>query len=1197
MANVDINDLIRPNSDFQPSVNIEYDFGNERKIEALIPTSTVCRYVKELLSPVIAQSAQRAKILVGAYGKGKSHITLTALTAMTLRERKPFERLIAAYEQQDSAFADEFAQYVEFGPKMLPVVISGSSTDISRSLLYALRSSLADNNLLDLMPKTNFGGALEVVERWRIDYPSTYSQMEDILQMRGDAVESALLDFDSSVYESFLEVYPKLTAGSMFDTLSNANVVQTYETVLDGLRKHGFSGIYVVYDEFSKYLESSIASAPVSDTKLLQDFAERCNRSENDRQLHLLLISHKDLSNYIDSNLPKEKVDGWRGVSGRFLELEIYDDSNQSYELISAALGKDSVAWAEYLKTARDEIQSVGDIFCSKGLFDEHQFDFVAFGCFPLHPVSTFVLPRISELVAQNERTLFTFTSAIEPKSLPQLASLRALSGAFVTPDVIFDYFEPQLKREGFASDIHATYRLAKTSLRKLEENSLESKIVKTTAMIYLVSQFNILAPTREVVSRIYFDAGYAQEEIEEAFGKLAESESIVYLRASDSHIKLKEASGVNIDEAIHDASERIKGFKGVSAILNEYLAGRAVYPSRHNAAFKTSRYFDCRFFSTSEAVDILKAGKAPKYDGDGIVAAVLCDGAEDSDLAKDAILHHGANISTVVFALLDKPRSISDAAYGYVAAEQMMRSAGEDSVLREEYEIVVDDYSEILSRFIADYFSPERRKARYFVGGKGKRKITHRKDLSEALSGLCDEVYSRTPIINNEVINKNEPSGAALTSRAKVLNALCSQTLEPNLGFVGNGQETSIARSVLKVTRAVRGYDANPIIDLSSSESTIKSATDEIARFFEAGDGKPFSELYERLRAPEYSIGMKKGPIPILLALVLREYRETVCILKDGEEQPLEKKTIEDIDAAPERYRLSLVDWSPEKARYVSAVAKAFTGKDEELGKEKAAEAARRWFLSLPQFTRVSKTVICQNWDDRAAAAHFAFFRAINKPNVNPSELLFKDIPDAFGLDSESFALVEVLQEEIAKCDGFIEEAIALIGKRVQSMLSREVVAGETLCSTMADWVDRLPVAASSRVFSGSGNRIMSAIKGFTPDERVSLMRLAKSAVSLRVEDWDDNLYERFFEVLESFLAEVNAFDEDIGESEVFSQTITFVSSDGEEQTRMFEVVECSPRAKLLKNQIINSIDEMGQSISKEEKRQIVFEVLKGLC
>lgn len=73
------------------------------------------------------------------------------------------------------------------------------------------------------------------------------------------------------------------------------------------MQSKGYTGIYVVYDEFSKFLEANISEASVSDTKMLQDFAEKCNRS-GEHQIHLMLISHKEIANYIDT-LPKQKVD------------------------------------------------------------------------------------------------------------------------------------------------------------------------------------------------------------------------------------------------------------------------------------------------------------------------------------------------------------------------------------------------------------------------------------------------------------------------------------------------------------------------------------------------------------------------------------------------------------------------------------------------------------------------------------------------------------------------------------------------------------------------------------------------------------------------------------------------------------------------------------------------------------------------
>lgn len=71
---------------------------------------------------------------------------------------------------------------------------------------------------------------------------------------------------------------------------------------------------------------------------MLQDFAEKCNRS-GEKQMHLMLISHKEIANYIDK-LPKQKVDGWRGVSERFKHIHLNNNFMQTYEIIESAIQK-----------------------------------------------------------------------------------------------------------------------------------------------------------------------------------------------------------------------------------------------------------------------------------------------------------------------------------------------------------------------------------------------------------------------------------------------------------------------------------------------------------------------------------------------------------------------------------------------------------------------------------------------------------------------------------------------------------------------------------------------------------------------------------------------------------------------------------------------------------------------------------------
>ena len=123
-------------------------------------------------------------------------------------------------------------------------------------------------------------------------------------------------------------------------------MVDLYEEVIKALKTKGYTGIYVVYDEFSKYLENHITDATKSDTKVLQDFAEKCGRSGK-TQLHLMLISHKEITSYID-RASKTMIDGWRGVSERFHHIYLNDNFSQTYEIIAAAIEKDSKLWKKF---------------------------------------------------------------------------------------------------------------------------------------------------------------------------------------------------------------------------------------------------------------------------------------------------------------------------------------------------------------------------------------------------------------------------------------------------------------------------------------------------------------------------------------------------------------------------------------------------------------------------------------------------------------------------------------------------------------------------------------------------------------------------------------------------------------------------------------------------------------------------------
>ena len=75
-----MNKMISVSSGFQYSVNIAYDLYDDNKLKNFIPTRSSLLLLESILLSTDDDSTNRARILVGAYGKGKSHIVLTILS-------------------------------------------------------------------------------------------------------------------------------------------------------------------------------------------------------------------------------------------------------------------------------------------------------------------------------------------------------------------------------------------------------------------------------------------------------------------------------------------------------------------------------------------------------------------------------------------------------------------------------------------------------------------------------------------------------------------------------------------------------------------------------------------------------------------------------------------------------------------------------------------------------------------------------------------------------------------------------------------------------------------------------------------------------------------------------------------------------------------------------------------------------------
>ena len=1301
--------MITVSKNFQSSVNIALDFDNAEKIAGFIPTSEAIKFIDDAISSTRStgvsekkSSESRAGILIGPYGKGKSYIVLETLSLLYNNPdlKKLFESLAQKISEKNPSAAENVREYVKSGKRLLPIVINGNSQSLSQSFLYALHLTLKRCEFENLMPETHFESAVKMIEKWENEYPETFKKFNELASVKSEVFKRQLLNYNSDFFEEFEKLYPSLTSGSEFNPFAGFDVVDIYEQVCKKLCESGkYDGIFVVYDEFGKYLESSIAHATVKDTKLLQDFAERSDRSGKN-QLHLLLICHKEIENYIDI-LPKQKVDGWKGVSERFRHIHLYSNYSEVYSLISAAILKNEAEWKKFSEQNKAQFENLKNVWFGGGfrLFSNLEGGFadtILYGCYPLHPVTSYILPRLSEKVAQNERTLFTFLSGNDKNGFSSLVGKleksektaadgkEFLQGGKIilfTPDVLFDYFENQLQNEPYTSEIKKYYLVAAKILRQLENNSLESKIVKTLSLIYCLNQFERLSPDLNFLFALYDDAGYSREGIRGAVKNLSENLGVVYLNVHNNYLQLKAASGADIPALISDCVEKRRRTVRIVDILNNFNTEKFIYPTLYNVKNKMTRYFSFVFVAEKEFLE-LEDWKtfAENFNSDGCVFALFKDfeNAENSggtDFETEKIIERAKKLSSksknLVFIVsrLDENFSEKLRRFDSVAflRNQLLAASSNslDSVLFDEYDIVYQDFYEVVKQIVHSYVQPERNLALYVSLG-AEHKLYRKSEFTNLVSDVCSEIFYRTPVVNNEMLNKNCFTGAAAKSRAKLLDAMLNSP-SLDLGLSGSGQEVSFMRSALVLPGILKKADKDSlekkIFNLEPSsgneknDGNFKKLFAVIKEFFAHAEKNEISfyELFELLVNPENGFGLRRGVIPLYIAAVLSSFAKNAVLKKSGIEVSVSAQTLAEIAENPEAFSVRVQNWNDEKENYVKKTENIFA--DFVIEEEKNANgysylinAMLRWYRSLPKYTKQMKKVyggLKGGFDKKTVPVqkeYSEFLNILKQGGFGTNEILFEKIPCAFKNEKPEqadFALSENIKSAKNFFDFALENFTEKIIEETKNFFGKN--AGEkSLKNVIAEFCAELEPETENHVFENGAHLLLKIYKSAGNDEKQTAFEMAKVLTGLSIDDWNDETVGVFFERLSELNRTLldfkdnsvakknepafrqaqrpdswnvaslasnaeNSADANIGgvSTSTFSESsaadnyeIRFVQSGAENaKSKSFRKVECSVRAKSLEEEIWRTIEEMGQSVTDAEKRQVLVSLLEKLC
>lgn len=1101
MAAPTLSQLFSVQRRYARSVNLERDCDCPEALVGYIPTQRAVEAFGRIAAGLSDPDAGCAWTLTGVYGTGKSAFAhfLASLCA-------PRESLL---HQQAAAIASDTG------------VVGGNSA------------------LLDILPERGLFRAIVTGRREPIAHTVVRALANGAAQFwvtgkgkRRPAVARKLIDLEVEV-ESGRRIEAQLIP----------------ELVREVSKAVG-TDILLVIDELGKALEYAAYNEGAEDLYLLQQLTELPRARGT--TVYVLGLLHQSFSEY-GQRLATVQRNEWAKIQGRFEDIPFAESPGQMVRLMGQAIeasGVDSFK-DEIERFGRDWHDWLGAIAATEELTPG-----ILEAVYPLHPLTALVLPVLCARYAQNDRSLFTFLTSTEPYSFNNfLDETEVTAGKLPTLKLarVYDYFV-----EAVGMGLASRPRLS----RWVEIQGLiaDAKIhdpdsvcvLKTIGVLNLITTTGTLRASQELVTAAMCDA---PEEgtlsyWEGVVGQLIQRRTISHFRALNE-LRLWEGSDFNVDSEVDLLVEQERS--SVATLLEALHPLKPAVAQRHSYRTGTLRYFERRYLDNDWDLSQLRANN-PNCDGLVVywVGAQVPENVPKLTIdGKPLLLIQAGGLGVLRMRTLET-----------VALTQLRDTTPQlrtDAVARREVHYRLSQAQQLLGESLSNTFDLSVGDRVCWVLGE-RQTLTSQKNLNASLSDVCDRVYSRTPTLWNELVNRRELTSQGAKARRMLIEALLANPGKEKLGLEGYGPEVSMYFSLLFETGIHRSNDDGWEIGQPRVDSGIAPLWTAIEEFCESASEKQQSldGLYQHLAAPPY--GIKQGMVPVAIAAVLLYRMDEVGIYKDGTFIPvLGPEHFELLVKDPSRFAVKNFEMAGLRSQIFRELEAILTRPgDRSKGKVRNATLLTvvtplyQFVKRLPTYTRKTKRI------SQEARAVLDVLQRTHEPD----ELLFVGLPQACGLpaigsndaDDEVTAksmrvkLVQVLREVHGAYDMLLQESQSLLyaafGVRSEDAKLREdlrVRAGYLVGQCVEIALNRFTRAATDE----------------TAGDREWLQSLLMIVADKPPADWTDEDANRFeiqlsdltrrFKNLEALQKEVAARGEGFE-----ARRITVTRPDGKETHRM---------------------------------------------
>ena len=604
-----------------------------------------------------SSSNPNVHLIVQEYGKGKSHFALTVANFFKLpHERDEVQGILKQLKyatSENNATLEALTAYKQRGKHLVICLSAVAVTDMRKHFFQVLNKELEATGITGAIAQQICREPLEFLQT-KLDLTER-QKAEDYLKSN---CSTTITDLEIRLTQNDFQVIPIVKQvcthikGVNPDFDSNIQIEKIIDDLINNLCKGEnatFQGILILFDELYEYLRGWATDPAGSGGLFLQSITDACEKYKG--KIALVSLTQRKPSGVTP---PKNSEDYKRLVSRIEITSSTYNPK-ASLELVLDGLLNQLKAtsewqsfwskWENDLKRKSLEVfgKHAEEYYTGLGWKHNEFYKHLAIGCFPLHPLTSYLLCNLS--FAQG-RSVIDFIQ----KEVKDFISSQPIEKNnqlnFIYPIALVDAFESNFANPESNIEFIVEFSNYKSSINKLEKSSDvdpdEIAVLKALLLFY-TSGDRLKKSDKEKHEEILQTlTGLSPIRIAEALKKLCKDRELIYLNLGDNTYKFY-SGGKGIDELRVRIKEEAKNrqffIDDVEKHLNDnigvYTSGKGMTIPQQFVDVKKLNIQDWVFQNKVFSVKSLRSQlqknqpfKTP--DQSGIVAYVIAETSEE---------------------------------------------------------------------------------------------------------------------------------------------------------------------------------------------------------------------------------------------------------------------------------------------------------------------------------------------------------------------------------------------------------------------------------------------------------------------------------------------------------------------------------------------------------------------------------------